>query len=118
MADWPLSLPCYPIDGTFVETPQRNVVKFQPETGPAIQRRRSTANGSIANLTWKMSKAQRATFLTFYGTTLKDGSLPFTMQHPITDDVYTWSFESEPEFNSLSRNVHTIAAQLRRMTDL
>lgn len=117
MPTWPTSLPCYPVDGTFTETPQRNVARFQPEIGPSMTRRRSTANGSLASLTWKMNKAELAIFMTFYETELKDGSLSFSMKHPITDYSHSWSFESEPEISSIGRNVHTVAVQLRRITD-
>lgn len=115
MPAWPSTLPCYPIDGSFAETPQRNVVKFSPETGPPIYRRRSTANGSLASLQWKFSKAELALFRTFYETDLVDGTLPFTMEHPTTDVVYSWAFDTEPEIASAARNVHTVSAQLRRL---
>jgi hypothetical protein len=118
MADWPEALPCYPIEGSFVETPHRNVARFMPEVGPPKFRRRNTANGSSAGLTWKFTKAQLATFLTFYTTELKDGSLPFNMEHPITDEVHSWAFESEPEISSVTRHAHTVSAQLRRLTDV
>jgi hypothetical protein len=106
------------MEGTFTETPQRNVAKFQPEVGPPKYRRRNTANGAIASMSFKFTKAQRATFLTFYTTELKDGSLPFNMGHPVTDDVHSWAFESEPEFSYVTRNAHTVSFQLRRLTDV
>lgn len=116
MPTWPTSLPCYPINGTFSETPQRNVVKFQPEIGPAKMRRRSTANGSVASASYKMSKAQYEDFISFYQDDLKDGSLPFEMKHPVTDTLYDWQFESEPEITQQTRNMQMVNVSLRRLT--
>src|SRR5215207_4634326 len=115
MPDWATDLPCYPIEGTFSETPQDNAVRFRPEVGPPIGRRRSTAVDDVVAITWKFSRAERETFLTFFRTELKNAQLPFNMRHPITSDLNSWVFDSTPELASVSRHAHTVAAQLRRI---
>lgn len=114
-ASWPGTLPQTPQYGGFDETPQRNVATFQPDVGPSKQRRRSTANGSICAVKFEMSDAQRAAFDAFFGTTLADGSLPFTWNHPISGTNYTWAFEESPTYSNQAYNYHSITMKLRRL---
>jgi len=115
MQVWPDSLPCFPLQGSWSETGQRNVATFTPEVGAPKYRRRSTASGSVASASFHFNKDQLADFLAFFGDDLKDGSLPFSWTHPITDTLYTWCFENEPQVAQQTRASYTVNVQLRRL---
>lgn len=112
-SSWPGTLPQTPQFGGFDETPQRNVAAFLPDVGPSKQRRRSTATGSICAAQFEVSDAQRATLDTFYRTTLSDGTLPFTWNHPITGISSTWTFEDAPTYSNKAYNYHVAQLKLR-----
>jgi hypothetical protein len=116
-ATWPSTIPQCPILNGFNERPQPNVASFTPEVGPPKMRRRSTAKGWLTNMTFRFTNAQMVTFLTFYETTLKDGSLPFTMNHPRTTTNYSWMFMpgDEPEIVRTAPNASTVAFRLVRL---
>ena len=115
MTAWESTLPQKPERESWRESPQRNVAMFQPEVGAPKYRRRNTANGTIASMTFLMTDAQIATFLTFYSTTSVDGTLTFTWPHPITGVGYTWAFASEPDISSLQYNWNRVNLELRRL---
>lgn len=114
---WPSAptLPQTPMFGSFDETPQRNVAAFQPDVGQSKQRRRSTASGSICSAQFEVNDTQRAALDTFYRTTLADGTLPFTWNHPISGTNYTWAFEEAPTYSNRGFNYHFAQCKLRRL---
>lgn len=114
-AAWPTSLGCPILQ--FTETPQANVASFTPEVGPPKMRRRSTAKAWMTSVTFRMTRAQVVTFLTFYETTLEDGSLPFTMNHPRTTTSYSWMFSpnNAPEITRTTPNYNSVSFQLVRL---
>lgn len=64
--------------------PQSNLDTFQPEIGPSITRRKSTYAVRTYNIELPMlNDTERNLFLTFFHTTLKDGSLPFMWVDPM-----------------------------------
>ena len=96
MAEWPASLPDFPTTELTI-TPQRNVVSFEPEVGPSIDRRRGTAAGKIYSVRLPpITKTQFAAFQEFFEDTLGDGVLPFDHVDPITGTEYEWKFNGEP----------------------
>jgi len=92
-AAWPSTLPQCPILQSFSEERQLNTIAFNPDVGTPKTRRRSTAVSTLTGVGFKFTTAQRATFNTFFETTLADGTLPFTWAHPITKVSYTWMFK-------------------------
>jgi hypothetical protein len=113
-AAWPASTLRCPVLN-FTETPQPNVASFKPEVGPPKMRRRSTAKGWLTSLTFRFSNSQLTSFYTFYETTLEDGSLPFTMNHPRTTTSYNWMFSDEPEITRTSPGYNMVALRLVRL---
>ena len=116
-AAWPATLPQCPILNGFQEQPQPNVVQFKPDVGTPKQRRRSTAKGWLTSMTFRMTNAQVLTFYTFYETTLKDGSLPFTLPHPISKVSYEWMFTQgeEPQRTRTAPNAASVEFRLIRL---
>ena len=114
-AAWPTSLGCPVLN--FTEVPQPNVASFTPEVGPPKMRRRSTAKGWLTSVTFRFTNAQVVTFLTFYETTIEDGSLPFTMNHPRTTTNYSWMFMpgDEPEIVRDAKNANKVSFRIVRL---
>lgn len=60
------------------------LLEYQPDTGPSITRRRTTAVMRPLVGSMMLTDTQVATFETFYLTTLMNGALPFTFPDPIS----------------------------------
>lgn len=76
-ATWPGTLPAsFQADG-YEEGGKENMLRSNMDAGPAKMRRRFTAAVRPVQGIIVVDETQLATFKTFYGTTLKDGSLPF-----------------------------------------
>ncbi len=97
-AVWPPSLPQFvEIDG-YDETLPFPVLRTAMQTGPAKQRRTSTAAETpIAFVTDVMTAEQAATFEAFYLVTLLTGALPFDWVHPRTQQTMTYRFTAGPK---------------------
>lgn len=115
-AAWPGTLPQCPTLN-YSEQRQTNVVTFQPEVGEPKMRRRSTATAVLTSMNFRMTNAQVLTFLTFYETTLKDGSLPFDLPHPVTKTSYTWVFDPKeaPRLNRVTPKHYSVSFNLLRL---
>jgi hypothetical protein len=115
-AAWPGTLPQSPKYG-FGEKKQVNVNSFTPDVGVPIITLRSTAACWNTTATFEMNDTQLAAFLTFYETTLKDGSLPFTWNHPRTAVNYTWIFDpdSPPQIVATTINFNSVDCKLVRL---
>lgn len=95
-ASWPASLPQTPRRGAWVGGPQDSRAQFQPEYGPPITRRRTTADMRMFDATWpNLSTAERATFEAFYETDLVGGSQPFAMLDPVSGEVARWKIAGD-----------------------
>lgn len=112
---WPATLSCQPEQGSWEEEPQNDVVRFQPEAGPPIMRRRSTADSMLCSAVFVMTAAQYAIFRAFYSDDLAGGSLRFTMDHPITGTSYDWTFEGGPKMSATTNRKVRVSVQLRML---
>lgn len=93
MPAWPSSLPPAPFTGGFAEAPQDNAIRFTPEVGPSMTRRRGTSRVTNVSITLPpMTGAQATTLEDFYRDDLKDGNLTFTWAHPRTGASATFKF--------------------------
>lgn len=88
---WPTSLPQKPrLDG-YQWQPQDNRVVFQPEVGPAIERRRSSAVVTQYQMKFPlMTSAQIAAFESWFQGDLKAGSLRYIWADPVNGSYYKW----------------------------
>lgn len=81
---WPASLPQAASLGGAGEV-QANVVSFQPEVGPTIDRRRASIVQRTHQIQFaKLTKAEYLIFVNFFDVTLLSGTLPFTWVNPMT----------------------------------
>jgi hypothetical protein len=88
---WPPAMRQTPQRGSWTGGPQDARAKFEPEYGPPLMRRRTTAEteiwqGMFPNLTATM----RTAFRTFWATDLSGGALAFAWRDPVTDEVAMW----------------------------
>lgn len=75
---WPAGLPQKLQSDSFSESVADGLIETQPDQGPPITRRRSTAAVRPMSGTMVCTAAQVATLRTFFDTTLLGGSLPFS----------------------------------------
>jgi hypothetical protein len=95
---WPPAMRQTPQRGSWTGGPQDTRAKFEPDYGPALMRRRTTARfekwqGVFPNL----NAAMRSAFLNFCHDTLQDGALAFCWRDPVTDEVALWKIEGSGE---------------------
>lgn len=79
---WPSTLPKRFLPEDYTETEPDNLLRSQTETGPAKVRVRSSSAVRLISGSMWLPDDQRATFKTFYNTTLIHGSLAFTYPNP------------------------------------
>lgn len=84
MATWPATLPpTFDSEGLEVQEPDV-LIESQPELGPPIVRRRTTAAPERIAGTIILDQTQTAAFKAFLRTTLMGGALPFDgFTHPV-----------------------------------
>lgn len=101
MADWPAAFYSRILKGSFTETPPQNVLRTQMDAGPAKLRRRSTSAVRPMSVTLFLTKAQVATFDTFYVTTLSSGAALFNMYHPRTHVTGEYRIVNQPMYTPM-----------------
>lgn len=92
MPSWPATLPDSLLVEGYRERPPMTGLRFDPDAGPAIQRRRLTANVRPIVGQLHLTKAQVAIFDDFWINTLANGSLEFDWTHPRTGASVTLRF--------------------------
>ena len=115
MAVWPASLP-QQLVGTG-DQDQDAVLRTPMDAGPPTQRNRFSA--IVRNLTVPMilTGTQRQTFDTFFRTELKNGSLRFDWEDPVTDATVTMRFLKPPKWK-MSRGGNPATRVFRGSLDL
>ena len=102
VAVWPASLPTLiPTDG-YSDEVERNVISFQPEVGPPLERRRSSVSTNLVSYPVNVTLDEFETLKDFYRDDLKDGVLPFTRDDPITEVQTTYKFAAPPKVTRMS----------------
>ncbi|MGX1196397.1 hypothetical protein [Parvibaculum sp. MBR-TMA-1.3b-4.2] len=79
---FPADFDCLSIVNNWSGKPQDNAVRFEPEIGPSIDRRRGTAAGEEGTVTYGMTRAQLVAFKSWFTDSVKSGTLSWTMTHP------------------------------------
>lgn len=119
MAAYPASLPQYPLEKGFVDQRQPGTIRSQMETGAPKTRKRFTA--AIRMLKWPtiLNGTQRATFDTFFKTTINEGNDTFTMNDPVDNGSISVKFRSPPAWSIIGAQDDTAATrQWRAIYDL
>lgn len=96
MASWPTSLP--DISLSLTDARQDGAIRTPMGTGPAKMRRRFSAVSRYVEGSVILDNTERATFDTFFATTLAEGSLAFDMDDPRDGTTQSWRFTAPPSF--------------------
>ena len=81
MPRWPDDLPCQPISG-WPESLGENRSLNQGEQGPPRVRRKMSKRTDTVSLTYRFTRNDRARFERFYTEEVEDGSMPFLLPDP------------------------------------
>lgn len=113
MPQWPLALVQCPILG-WKEQALENVIEFDPDVGPPRRRRRSTLAGYQVSVQYRLSKAQLATFWSFWEVGLRDGVLEFDWPHPRYNGALRKAYiMGPPQISQATNNLYIVALTVR-----
>lgn len=111
---WPAGLPqAMQITG-FSEDVADGLIETQPDTGPPISRRRSTASVRHISGTMLVTAAQIAALKTFVNTTIIGGSLPFNFPDQLQAGTLLVKFPrgNLPKWSALGGDNYTLSLSL------
>ncbi|MFG1221721.1 hypothetical protein [Xanthobacter wiegelii] len=91
------------------------MIRFQPDVGPPIVRRRGTVTTYIATGIFRMTNEQIADFMVFHKEELKGGARRFSWAHPVSGAAATWTFEEAYSYRHVDDDVYDLQVTLRRM---
>ena len=116
-AAWPSDVNQIAQTSTYSEAADLNVASFKPEVGPPKLRRRMSISTDTLGFQLWVTSAEYASFLTFYRTTLKDGTLPFTFTHPRTKAVTSFVFagDSAPKIEAMGADLFALSMTIRTL---
>lgn len=110
---WPSELPqCFVVG--YSDGAADNLIETDPETGPPISRRRSTAAVRPLSGSMRMTRAQLAILKAFFDTTLLSGSLPFAFTDPTFGGTILVKFPkgSAPSWTQVTPKTFLVALKL------
>lgn len=113
---WPSTLPDFcQIAGLLIK-PVNNSIPMDLDSGPPMTRRRFTGDmESLQGSFLLIPRLQMLAVRDFWRTTLKDGSLPFTAEHPMTLVANTiFLFLVQPEAVR-SGHLYNVSISVRKM---
>lgn len=113
-AVWPGDLPQAPLTSGYSEKLQDNVVRSTMDAGPRKIRKRYTSAPITIDCTFFMDQTQLATFRTFYGTTLQDGSLPFEWTVPSSNTTLSFMFVEPPSISIIDPILFNVKVKLEQ----
>lgn len=114
-AAWPAAVNQFAYRAGYGEQAERNVVSFQPEVGPPIERRRSTVATDIITFEGRGTPAEWASLKSFYRVTLRDGVDTFTRNHPLTGQAGTFKFTAPPRLIRVGATLLRYELQMRQL---
>lgn len=114
-AAWPGTVNQIVNQDSFNEAPERNVISFQPEVGPPIERRRTSISSNVFAFTQWYTSTEYDALVDFYRTTLLDGVLTFTRNHPRTGVSATFKFTDVPKIVSLMGGLTFVVSHSLRL---
>lgn len=112
MAVWPVSLPQY-FEVGVQDTRQQGFIRSQTDTGPYKQRKRFTATARFLAGSMLLTGTQRATFETFYKTTISEGTDAFDFIDPIDFSTVSARFTQPPSLSAVSGGATATTVQWR-----
>lgn len=98
MTLWPDSLPRYPLRAGYGERSAMRVVTFEADSGPPIERPRSTLRLSSVTFGFVMTSDQVRIFEDWVADDLGSGTLPFLMEHPRRQEQVKMRMTGDPRY--------------------
>ena len=93
MPSWPSGIPHTPLAESYSFEPVPQAISTQMDSGPPKRRRRFSVAYGTHSMSFILTGSQRATFQTFYLTTIAGGSLAFTgLADPTDGTAATFQF--------------------------
>lgn len=114
IAVWPSSVNQYAVRESYREVPDQNVAQFSPDVGPPKLRRRMSISTDKLALDIIMTGTEYATFLTFWRTHLKDGTLPFAFTRPRTQAVEAFNFTAPPQVQDWAYDKYRLSLAMQQ----
>jgi hypothetical protein len=108
---WPGTLQQLLSEANFGEETGETVLRTDMDVGPRKFRRRFTHSIDVFSASIYLTVSQYTIFKNFYNTTLNGGSIPFTFNHPITQDATDFRFSGTPKYTSLGGGQFMVAFQ-------
>lgn len=112
MPVWPGTLPQY-FEVGVQDTRQQGFLRSQTDTGPYKQRKRFTATSRFLSGTMLLTGTQRATFETFYKTTISEGADAFDFIDPADFSTVSARFAASPSLSAVAGGDTSGTAQWR-----
>lgn len=105
--------------GSFNRIPGNNVIYSETDIGPSKTRRRSTLRkDTIQGSIILKDNTEYNTFFTWFTTTLKDGTLSFTFDDPVTNNPIEVKFkESRWQLNDIGFQTYQVAMTLEVLSE-
>ena len=100
MVAWPASLPQSQFIGA-TDQDDDSVLRTPMDSGPPTRRNRFTAITRSVRTPMTLDGTQKATFDTFYRTTIANGSLSFDWEDPASLATVSFAFKSPPVWTML-----------------
>lgn len=97
----PGTIPFCPVNQSYQESVERNVVSFQPSVGRPKERLRSSITDRIIKFSRSMTYTQYSALVTFYMYNVKNGVDKFFAPHPFTGTTATFLFTEPPAMSQL-----------------
>lgn len=116
MVAWPSDLPqSLSGNGDYTEAPEVTTKRTTMDSGTIKTRQRYTR--AVANITgsFDITSLQVDSFLTFYQTTIKGGSLSFTATFDRSNTTKTYKFKEEPSITHNGGNSYKLSINLLRL---
>lgn len=111
---WTSSAPLRLLLDTVDKEIEDNRYKFKPKIGPSITRRASSKRSDKLKGSVLWTPTQYLAAMTFYTTTLVDGTLPFTNPDPFTGITTSYKFVNPPRITSLGPK-HKVSIDLEEV---
>jgi hypothetical protein len=104
---WPAAgVPAKALAGSYQEQLKSFAAEFTPDVGPPSRWPRSSKAMLEVSFRIFLTAAQRQNLLTFYVNTCRSGSLPFTLDDPMTAVNYMWFWMEAPAINLQGAKTH------------
>jgi hypothetical protein len=110
---WPVAVPNEALIGTYTERPNPVVDEFRPEQGPPIQGIAGSIQTDLVSYAIMLTNTQRAALMTFWRTTLSQGTEYFTATNPAYGGTETFRFVDPPEAQSQSTRTAAYRVEIR-----